>query len=128
MIMVSPDAPIRTPKFYGREAELKKMLTHLSGPPGRKTIVLWGLGSFGKSQIALKFQSLHHNKKASQFGLTSKFLKHSPHLKILQSMFLSMSTLLPPHRRIPHVHLYNHQDFQSINPKPDLRKSQIATG
>lgn len=75
MIMVSPDAPIRTPKFYGREAELKKMLTHLSGPPGRKTIVLWGLGSFGKSQVALKFQSLHHNKKASQIWINVKVLE-----------------------------------------------------
>lgn len=63
---MSPDAPPSTRKFYGLEAELKKMLTHLSGPPGRKTVVPWGLGSFGKSQLALQFQSLYHNKKASQ--------------------------------------------------------------
>lgn len=72
---MSPDAPMSTPKFYGREAELKRMLTHLSGPPGRKTVVLWGLGSFGKSQLALKFQSLHHNKKASQIWINVKALE-----------------------------------------------------
>lgn len=75
MIMVSPDAPMRTPKFYGREAELKEMLTHLSGPPGRKIIVLWGLGSFGKSQLALKFQSLHQDKKTSQIWISVKALE-----------------------------------------------------
>lgn len=75
MIMVSPDAPIRTPKFYGREAELKKKLMSLGGPPGRKTIVLWGLGSFGKSQLALRFQSLHHDKKASQIWINVKALE-----------------------------------------------------
>lgn len=69
---MSPDAPPSTRKFYGREAELKKMLTHLSGPPGRNAVVLWGLGSFGKSQLALQFQSLYYNKKASQIWINVK--------------------------------------------------------
>lgn len=72
MIMMSPDAPPSTRKFYGLEAELKKMLTHLSGPPGRNTV---GLGSFGKSQLALQFQSLYHNKKASQIWINVKALE-----------------------------------------------------
>lgn len=75
MIMMSPDAPPSTRKFYGREAELEKMLTHLSGPPGRNTVVLWGLGSFGKSQLALQFQSLYHNKKGSQIWINVKALE-----------------------------------------------------
>ena len=71
---MSPDTPPKTRKFYGREAELTKMLTHLSGSPGRNTIVLWGLGSFGKSQLALQFQSMHHNKEASQIWINVKAL------------------------------------------------------
>lgn len=71
---MSPDTPQKTRKFYGREAELKKMLTHLSGSPGRNTVVLWGLGSFGKSQLALQFQSMHHDKKASQIWINVKDL------------------------------------------------------
>ncbi len=74
MIMMSPDTPPKTRKFYGREAELEKMLTHLSGSLGRKTVVLWGLGSFGKSQLALQFQSMHHDKKASQIWINVKAL------------------------------------------------------
>lgn len=74
MIMKSPDFPPKTRKFYGREAELKKMLTHLSGRPGRNAVVLWGLGSFGKSQLALQFQSMHHNEKASQIWINVKAL------------------------------------------------------
>lgn len=71
---MSPDTPPKTRKFYGREAELKTMLTHLSGPPGRNTVVLWGLGSFGKSQLALQFQSMHQNKRASQIWINVKAL------------------------------------------------------
>lgn len=126
--MMSPDAPLSTPKFYGRKAELEKMVTHLSGPPGRKAVVLWGLGSFGKSQLALQFQNLHQIRKAHKFGLTSKLSKHSPNLNKFKLMFLSMRTLLPLHQWLPHGYLYSQQDFRSTKSKFGLKKSQIATG
>ena len=72
--MVSPDIPVRTPNFYGRQAELKQMLKHLSGS-GRKIVVLWGLGSYGKSQLALNFQSLHHDKNVSRIWINVKALE-----------------------------------------------------
>lgn len=73
-IMVSPDAPLRTPKFYGRKEQLEKMLNHLSGSAGRKVVVLWGLGSFGKTQLALQFQSLYYNKNVSRIWIDVKTL------------------------------------------------------
>lgn len=74
MIMMSPDAAPSTRKFYGREAELEKMLMHLSGPPGRNTVVLWGLGSFGKSQLAFQFQSLYIISSHTQLYIVSCIL------------------------------------------------------
>jgi hypothetical protein len=72
IVMVSED-PLRTPKFYGRKSELEQMHKHLSGPR-RKAVVLWGLGSFGKSQLALKYQSLHYDKNVSWIWIDAKAL------------------------------------------------------
>ena len=73
-IIVSPDAPLRTPSFFGRQLQLEQMQKHLSGSPGRKLVVLWGLGSFGKTQLALQFQSLHYNRNVSRIWIDVKAL------------------------------------------------------
>jgi hypothetical protein len=72
--MVSPDAPLRTPNFYGRQTELDQLLKHFSGSAGRRLAVLWGLGSFGKTQLALQFQSLHYNRNVSRIWIDAKVL------------------------------------------------------
>jgi GTPase SAR1 family protein len=72
--MVSPDAPLRTPNFYGRQDQLKQMFKYLSRSGSRKIVVLWGLGSFGKTQLALQFQSLHYDRNVSRIWIDVKAL------------------------------------------------------
>ena len=50
-------------KFYGRENELKEMHDFLNPKvPGRKMVVIWGLPGFGKTQLAIHYQSILKNE------------------------------------------------------------------
>ena len=73
---MSAYTPLRNPNFYGREDELGQMARHLKpGRPGRTIVVLWGLGSFGKTQLARQFQHLHSKHYKSQVWLRPSLFK-----------------------------------------------------
>jgi hypothetical protein len=55
-----PRCPLPSPKFIGREKELKNLTDFFSSDgPGPKVFVMKGMGGCGKSQIA--FQFFHHH-------------------------------------------------------------------
>jgi len=68
--MLSADAPTQTTHFYGRDEELAEMTRCLTpGSLEGKRIVLSGLGSLGKTQLARRFQFLHSNHYTSQIWI-----------------------------------------------------------
>jgi len=70
--MKSADTPSRTDHFYGRKTELETMTDCLMpGSHQRRAVVLSGLGSFGKTQLARQFQHLHANHYSSQIWIRS---------------------------------------------------------
>lgn len=69
IVMVSPDTPVKVPNFYGRHTELDRMRQGKDLSSSQKLIVLWGLGGFGKSQLALHFQSFHFDKNVSRIWI-----------------------------------------------------------
>jgi hypothetical protein len=70
--MISADTPTRTIHFCGRKAELEEMTRCLMpGLHERRAVVLSGLGSFGKTQLARQFQFLHAKHYTSQIWIRS---------------------------------------------------------
>jgi hypothetical protein len=67
ILIISANTPFKVPKFYGQEAELDQMINYLKpGIPRRTLMILWGLGSFEKTQLAQQYQSLHNTYYTSQ--------------------------------------------------------------
>jgi hypothetical protein len=70
--MISVDTPIRTTHFYGRGTELEEMTTYLMpSSQEQRGIVLLGLGSFSKTQLAQHFQFLYIKHYTSQIWIHS---------------------------------------------------------
>lgn len=73
--MVSSDAPMRTPKFYGREAEPKEMLTHLRGPSGEEDYCdleaweVWQVPTFSKIPVSASRLEKKKKKKNSHLKI-----------------------------------------------------------
>ncbi|KAE8441100.1 hypothetical protein EG329_005867 [Mollisiaceae sp. DMI_Dod_QoI] len=69
-VMISADMPVPTTHFHGREAELEEMTRCLRpGFHDRRAVVLSGLGSFGKTQLARQFQLLNSRHYTSQIWI-----------------------------------------------------------
>lgn len=59
---VLSDLPVTSHAFFGRILELSQLRMMLSLQPGeigRKAVVLWGLGGFGKTRIALQYLRMY---------------------------------------------------------------------
>jgi hypothetical protein len=52
--------PIPETVFFGRKVELEQIEQHLGRPQrGRKGAVLWGLSGYGKTQLAIRYITMH---------------------------------------------------------------------
>lgn len=57
------ELPISSPDFFGRSPEMGVLRDHLDfTSPERKGIVLWGLGGFGKTRLALQYIELYRKE------------------------------------------------------------------
>ncbi len=69
--------PVPTTHFHGREAELEEMTRYLKpGSHDRRAVVLSGLGSFGKTQLARQFQFLNSKHYTSQIWIRIDALRN----------------------------------------------------
>lgn len=56
VLLVESELPVATPTFYGRVAQLEQLSVILDPrKPGRKGVVLYGIGGSGKTQLTLRY-------------------------------------------------------------------------
>jgi AAA+ ATPase superfamily predicted ATPase len=58
--------------FVAREAELREIYKALSGDGSRHTVVLYGLGGIGKTQLAIVYAKRHKDNYSAIFWLNIK--------------------------------------------------------
>lgn len=57
------DTPVPVSRFQGREREIKSLHNYLDPKKlGQKIVVLWGLPGFGKSQLAVRYQTIFQHE------------------------------------------------------------------
>jgi hypothetical protein len=94
--ILSDIIPLKTPKFFGRRSELEKMHQYLGeDSDGPKIVVLYGLGGFGKTQLALQYWT-----EATE-EYTSKIWIDATSLETALESFKDISTKLG--RQLPHA-------------------------
>jgi hypothetical protein len=72
------ELPVNTDTFYGRDIELRKMEELLdAGKPGRKGIVLCGIGGSGKTQTTLRFIMKHKELYSAFIWINALSIEHT---------------------------------------------------
>jgi len=73
-----PELPASTDTFYGRDIELRKMEELLDpGKPGRKGVVLCGIGGSGKTQTTLRFIKKHKELYSAFIWINALTIEHT---------------------------------------------------
>ena len=93
--------PERTPTFYGREAELLQIRETLDpSRPGRKSLLLIGIGGSGKTQLALQHIELERGRYSAIVWIDAPTADHANRSFIETAA--KMSTDWPRDLPLPH--------------------------
>ena len=72
MVFSLAEAAVETSHFVGRQDELRQIRAHLRSDGVRSTVVLYGLGGIGKTQLAIAYAKRHKDDYSAVFWVNAK--------------------------------------------------------